>query len=207
MLWSILIAAIPSRYHSAQPLLFSLLETQNVAKMPDVELVYLMDNHRRRVGAKRNALLSLAQGEYVSFVDDDDEVAPDYVSRIHGAIMKARKQQPPVDVITFPQRATLSPAGVIHECTYSLEHFKKPMGERRSLAQTDKENVLAWTGPPAHTMVWRREIIKNLRFPEQQFGEDVIFVDEACKVAKTEMVLDGGPLYFYNYNEEKTATR
>ena len=72
MLWSILISAIPERFHTVQPLLFSLLETRSVARMPDIELCYLLDNKRRTVGAKRNALLDAARGEYVSFIDDDD---------------------------------------------------------------------------------------------------------------------------------------
>ncbi|MHC4094398.1 MAG: glycosyltransferase, partial [Planctomycetota bacterium] len=123
MLWSILISAIPERYHSAQPLLYSLLESQGVARRPDIELLTLMDNRRRSVGDKRNALLDLAVGEYVSFIDDDDLVAPIYVDKVYRAIVKARKQEPPVDVICFPQRATLVQHNVIHECSYSLAHY------------------------------------------------------------------------------------
>src|SRR3990167_4215726 len=135
MIWSIMISAIPERYHSAQPLLFSLLETQAVGRMPDVELVYLLDNKRRNVGAKRNALMSIATGEYVSFIDDDDQVAPDYVRRIYSAITKTRKASPPVDVICFGQRAHLQPHNVIHECSFSLEHFRnRPPAQRRQLS-------------------------------------------------------------------------
>ena len=200
--------AIPSRYHSVQPLLFSLLEKQSVARMPDVELCYFMDNRRRSVGEKRNVLLDMAQGEYVSFIDDDDEIAPDYVQRVHDAIVSSRKSKSPVDVICFPQRATLKPHNVIHECTYSLAHWRdrKPE-ERRALAPSDAQNTLNWSGPPAHTMVWRREILKGVRFPEKNFGEDVPWVDAACSMAKTEMVLNGQPLYFYNFDQEKSATR
>jgi len=208
MLWSILIAQIPERWHSVQPLLYSLLETQAVARRPEVELLALLDNRRRSVGAKRNALLAAAQGEYVSFIDDDDQVAPNYVDRILHAIAKARKQDPPVDVICFPQRATIMPGGVIHECSYSLAHYKqRPPDQRRQLAATNQENTLAWTGPPAHTMAWRREIVKDLQFPDKQFGEDVDFVDLACERAATEMSLDGGPLYYYNFSETGSATR
>ena len=105
MLWSILICGIPERYHTVQPLLFSLLERQSVARMADVELLYLLDNKRRSVGAKRNALLGEARGEYVSFIDDDDMVSGEYVRRIHDAIVEARKRETPVDVICFSQQA------------------------------------------------------------------------------------------------------
>ena len=135
MLWSVLISGIPERYHTVQPLLFSLLETQSAARIPDIELCYLLDNKRRTVGAKRNALLDMARGEYVSFIDDDDLVATDYVQRIHRAIGLARKSEAPADVICFPQRATLHPHMITHECTYSLAYWRDRKPEdRRQLA-------------------------------------------------------------------------
>jgi hypothetical protein len=207
VLWSILIAAIPERFHSAQPLLYSLLEKQAVSRLPDVEFLYLMDNRRWPVGTKRNALLGMATGDYVSFIDDDDEVAADYVRRIYSMLQLGSK----VDVLCFGQRATLQPHNVIHECSYSLQHFKRD--PRRQLAQIVGEDGkplpdrLAWSGPPAHTMVWRREIVKDLRFPEKTFGEDVSWVDQACERAKSEIQIPGEPLYFYKFNEATSATR
>ncbi len=203
MLWSILICGIPERYHSVQPLLYSLLEAQAIARRPDVELLFLMDNKRRTVGAKRNVLLATSAGEYISFIDDDDEVAPNYVDKILAEITKGRKESPPVDVICFSQRATLSPSGVIHECSYSLK-FKE-----RKLEQIDffPTNSLKWTGPPAHTMVWRRELTRIILFDNKNFGEDVDWVDQVCKRAKKEVQITGDPLYFYKFSEKGTATR
>ena len=209
MLWSILICGIPERFStSAHALLHDLLEKQKVAYRPDVELIYKLDNKRRSVGAKRNGLLRDALGDYICFVDDDDSVAPDYVQKVVSIIAKVRKGDPPTDVICFPQRAILKPSNVTHECTYSLQHFReREPADRRKLAQTSTPNTLAWTGPPAHTMVWRREVVKDVRFPEANFGEDASWVDQCCEGAKTEVVLTGEPLYFYNFDEAKTATR
>lgn len=214
MIWSILIPMIPERYHSAQGLLYSLLEGQSVARMPDVELIALLDNRRRPVGAKRNALLEMARGEYVSFIDDDDEVAADYVRRIRDAIIATRKTDEPADVICFRQLAHLQPHNVIHDCTYSLEFYRnrKP-GERRQLAPAfgpdgkPLPTTLLWTGPPAHTQVWRRELVKDIRFPEENFGEDASWVDLCCAKASSEVQLTGEALYNYKFDAEKTATR
>jgi len=214
MLWSILIPGIPERFHTVKPLLHTLLEKQNVARMPDVELLYLMDNKRRPVGAKRNDLLGMARGEYVSFIDDDDDVSPEYVDRIYKTIALARKQDTPTDVICFPQRAIIKQHGVKHECTYSIRHWKdrKPEARRVLAHRLDDKgaqvpDVLNWTGPPAHTMAWRREVVKDVAFPEKNFGEDTSWVDACCEKATTEIVLDGDALYYYNFNEETSATR
>ena len=213
-LWSILIAAIPERYHLMQPLLFSLLETQHVSRMSDVELVVFLDNKRRSVGEKRNALLDIANGEYISMIDDDDEVSPDYVRRVHDSLQQAKRTGKMPDVVCFGQRATLVQQGITHECTYSLACWRdrKPE-ERRQLAPAYDEkgatlpNVLLWTGPPSHTMAWRRDVIGDARFPETQFGEDVAWVDAVCERAKGEMQLGGAPLYFYKFDSERSATR
>ena len=214
MLWSILIAGIPDRYHTAQPLLYSLLEKQSVARMADVELLYLMDNKRRSVGAKRNALLDMAAGQYVSFIDDDDAVSDDYVRRIYRAVVETAKSERPADVICFRQLAHLQPHGIIHDCSYSLAHWSGREPERRrQLAPAPGPdgkplpNTLLWTGPPAHTMVWRREIALSARFPDKQFGEDADWVDAVCSKAAAEIQLGGDPLYHYNFDPERTATR
>lgn len=214
MIWSILISMIPERYHTAQGLLYSLLEGQSVARMPDVELLWLGDNKRRTVGAKRNALLDMARGEYVCFIDDDDEVAADYVRRLRDAIIATRKTPEPADVICFRQLAHLQPHNVVHDCTYSLEFYRnrKPE-ERRQLAPCigpdgkPLPTTLLWTGPPAHTQVWRRELVKGVRFPEENFGEDSAWVDACCALASSEVQLSGEPIYHYRFDAEKTATR
>lgn len=59
-------------------------------------LLKLRDDGDETIGMKRQRLLQSADTPYVAFVDDDDLVSPDYVSRIVGAI---REHDP--DVIGF----------------------------------------------------------------------------------------------------------
>lgn len=57
----------------------------------------LVDNRKRTTGAKRNDLIDLAKGEYVTFIDDDDWAGANYVQSILGAI----DQYPGTDCIVF----------------------------------------------------------------------------------------------------------
>jgi hypothetical protein len=170
-----------------------------------VELLYLLDNRRRLVGAKRNDLLHAARGEFISFIDDDDEVAINYIDKVLAGIVQARKAG--ADVVCFPQRATLSPAGITHECTYSIKHLERPLDQRRKLEPTSTPGTLNWSGPPAHTMVWRRELVKDIPFEDKQFGEDVLWCDIAASRAKGEVQLAGDPLYFYKFDADRSTTR
>ena len=66
--------------------LFDKLNEQ-ISKFQDkVELLVLIDNKKRTLGAKRNEMIGLAKGEYVVFIDDDDLVSEDYVESILEAI-------------------------------------------------------------------------------------------------------------------------
>ena len=77
---SVLIASVSSRLATKMPRIFRDLERQ--AKGKDAEVLVFLDDRKRSIGRKRNALVSIAQGEFVSFVDDDDRVAHDYVDRL-----------------------------------------------------------------------------------------------------------------------------
>ena len=51
-----------------------------------VEVLGLFNNGERPLGTYRQALLEAARGEYVSFVDDDDMVDPDFVPLVAAAM-------------------------------------------------------------------------------------------------------------------------
>jgi glycosyltransferase involved in cell wall biosynthesis len=62
-----------------------------------VQIIYLGDDQEMSVGEKRNLLMSMAKGEYMCFVDDDDRVTHNYVEAIMGDLL----QHPNKDVYTF----------------------------------------------------------------------------------------------------------
>ena len=58
----------------------------------DVEILLLFDNRHLTLGAKRNFILDRAKGDYISFIDDDDDISDDYIQ----TLLTASK-----DVMTF----------------------------------------------------------------------------------------------------------
>lgn len=78
--WSLLILTQPSRAALLARLTACLLP--QLLRAQGVDLVIAFFNSRLSLGAQRQKMTEEAQGEYVSIVDDDDLVAPDFIQRI-----------------------------------------------------------------------------------------------------------------------------
>jgi hypothetical protein len=193
ILLSVLVPGIPERWECGGILLGSI---HLQAKDKPVEILYLMDNLHMSVGRKRNILLSIAQGEYVSQVDDDDSVAGDYVDTLLAAIHQVRG----VDVIVFNQDCVHADSGLIERCKYGLG-FQYATGPIEG-----KPNERWWTGLPAHTACWRTDLVQDVEFPDGSFGEDSAWVKKAAEWATTEHRIER-VLYTYHFDPSKSRTR
>lgn len=182
MKFSILILSIPERLKKLSELL-DILRPQ-CENNPDVEILVLTDNRKRSVGSKRSSLLQLAQGEYLAFIDDDDLVSTDYVD----VILKTLRDYPDLDVLTFTQIVSF-PNGSLTMCKYSV-NFQYESGPGW------------WRGLPAHTMVWKRDLVKDIPFPNKDWQEDLDWCKVASKKVTRELIIED-ELYHYrkNYDE------
>ena len=101
---SILIPTLMVRSASLQELLDNL--NCQIAALADpwaVEIRINRDAGEKPVGRKRNELLAMARGRYVAFIDDDDQVAGDYIAEI----LTALARQPGVDCVVFAGELTV----------------------------------------------------------------------------------------------------
>lgn len=184
---SILICGTPARAASkALPLVGRLL-AQLYPDDKRVEVLYLLDNKKRSVGAKRQALLDIAQGEYIAYVDDDDDVAPEYCESILKAIATAPEKP---DVVTFDQIANI--AGNVGQVRFGLGN---PNDDFNPDAITRRN---AW-----HVCAWRRELAKQYTFPDLMDGEDWAWAEQLCAAAKTSVHIYA-VLHFYHFNPKTT---
>jgi hypothetical protein len=177
---SVLIPAIHTRRSSVD--LITLLTSTT---RPEIEVLVLMDNMKRSVGRKRQGLLDLAQGEYVAFVDDDDDFRVGY----QDSILAAARAHP--DVITFDSVCTINDGPwvkIYHRLGNPIEQY----------------NPKGFTRPPWHIHPIRREIAQRYRFPDINNGEDAVWLKQVWPDLKTEVRASEEPLYYYRYNSATT---
>lgn len=79
--WNILIPTLGQRSDRFLTLLSKLLP-QTETTNGDVHVTALWNNGERPLGAVRQSLVDGANGEYISFIDDDDQIPPFYVSKV-----------------------------------------------------------------------------------------------------------------------------
>lgn len=186
LLLSILTPAIPERWAALREL-NARIQEQIDCEQGAVEHLMFVDNRRRSVGRKRDALLRMARGKYVAFVDDDDAIAPDYVREILGAT----EQDP--DVITFLQCATISgESGTVEFKLGNVDETFKP-GE---ITKRD-----AW-----HVCAWRTSLAIGSGFPDSNYGEDRAYSAPLCKAVKSEVHIPK-ILHFYNYDPQTSRAQ
>ena len=157
----------------------------------DVEVIYLGDNKAMSVGEKRNMLLYLSSGDYVTFVDDDDEVKPDYVKKILNGI----QSEPDVFCYNVLKKVT-NQNGTTR--TQLMKHAKAH-GKNHS-----EKGVMYMI--PNHLSVIKREIAIREQFPHINLSEDHKWADKIIlhldREVRTEDVL-----YIYNDNKALSETR
>jgi ubiquinone/menaquinone biosynthesis C-methylase UbiE len=151
---------------------------QQIENKP-VEVLILSDNANRPVGTKRNNLLKLAKGKYVSFIDDDDRITDDYVDSILNEIYEWKS-----DVIVFDAEITFdgyNPKLVKYGREY--DYCEKPEAYYRH---------------PNHLMVHKKENITEY-FKDIKTGEDDEWALRMLPRIVTQSRINK-ILYYYDFN-------
>ena len=180
---SILICSLENRKSMLEKLL-AVLESQ---KTEDVEILINIDNKEKTVGRKRNELLLSAKGDYIAFVDDDDLVSNNYVSKILEAIKE-------------------SPDCVGIEGTFFIEGDPKIRNLFHSLKykqwSSDKTNYYRY---PNHLNPVKRTIALQVGFKDINAGEDGDYSDKLLPFLKVEKYICE-PIYYYYYSPTGSET-
>lgn len=182
---------IPS-YAARTETLFRLVRSlQAQPRSNEVEILVATDGGHTVVGAKRNRLVSAAVGRYIVHIDDDDEVAPNYIP----AILEAIDANPGVDAICLRGVRT-NPSREEVFFDYVVGGVDGVFGEDRALWRT-----------PNHLCPIRAELAKAVPFPRRTRGEDLEW-GKAIKPflrSQARAGAAGEVLYFYRWEPNKPA--
>jgi glycosyltransferase involved in cell wall biosynthesis len=194
---SILIPTLYSRMQKftvlAEKIMYQIKEnnlTQNI------ELIAHYDNKSIGLSKKRTDMLKNAQGDFITFLDDDDNIAPNYIESIYYTILK----HPQTDVITFNQH-----------CNVDGEKFvvKSDIKYDLTLQRTQKYNIFIRF--PWIWCIWRRDLIVNIPFIDpdsnkKNYGEDLFWLSKVKNKIHTETKIDK-ILHFYRFDPNETETQ
>jgi len=189
---SILICSILER----AKLLHRLLVCLKPQVTDEVEIITEIDNCEMSIGEKRNKLLLRASGDYVAFIDDDDLVSGDYISKI----LTATK--------TSPDCCSLQ-GEISHVITI---HTKKTSQQRTRIIKRRQrvnhvffhsieydhwfEDCGVYYRCPNHLNAIKRDIALQVGFPSKNSGEDHDFSTQVFPLLKTEAKIEG-TIYYY----------
>jgi len=162
-----------------------------------VEICALMDNRSIEIAEKRNSLLTIATGNFLTFLDDDDLVSTNYLY----SLVKTIEDNPNVDCITFNQLCSID--GLPLEVTFGLGNPHEKLVRQGNLYNPIKR-------PPYHVCAWKSEIAKTVKFevvhsPSGQSIEDINWVSRLYPLCKKSFHIND-TLHYYVYNTESTCS-
>jgi glycosyltransferase involved in cell wall biosynthesis len=182
---SILICTIPSRL-DVIPDLIQRLNRDALGK--PVEVIWLGDNKSMTVGAKRNHLISMATGEYIAFIDDDDWVSDNYIART----LEYIDQNPGTDCFT--------PAGTITRDGKHTQNYHFDLAHGRNY----NRQGIAYRSPN-HICIVKRNKVKNIPFPKKSLSEDNVWASKIRKELVSQVNMPDVHYYYqFSYNGTET---
>ena len=158
--------------------------------------------HQQNAGQStaRNNGIKKATGDYISFIDGDDEIKPSFINDL---------------LSTFNDNTSLSVCGIHYKRlkTKTAENvYIKPLRPRHK-SESKKAYVLyllAIDGRMYSSVnkLYKTDIVKQLQFDKSlNFAEDTKFVLDYLKKSAGEISFVLKPLYIYNFGTETSTIR
>lgn len=139
----------------------------------------------------RNYGLERAQGEYVTFVDTDDYVEPNWAEKLYIA---AKKENADMAVCGF-ERIDLKTNKVISKDMIGFGNTVKEVNF--------KDDFVAFINPSPWNKVYKRELVKDFRFlPFRGFNDAMFLMSSYTKIRKIAFVPEVLYHYYLRYDSQ-----
>lgn len=189
---SILICSTHTRRNTFLPkcldMVYGQYESLSSKQQEQVEIIVLVDNKKMMLGDKRNKAINISQGEYYSFIDDDDRISGDYILTLLNAINEYAP-----DVITFLADVSIN-GDDPKPCRYSIDYV------------SDQNTANQYNRLPNHICCVKSEIGKQVSFPNIKYGEDSGYSKLLRPLLNNETHIPRA-LYYYDFNSDTTETQ
>ena len=154
--------------------------------------IHVVHQQNGGLSSARNTALDLAQGKYIAFLDSDDFVAPNWISRTVELL-----EQKNLDAVIY--EATLVDGD--DNITGTRFHvYDEPTEESPFTAWekivTDKVGSQVWKA------VYRRELWQSIRFPVGRFYEDMPVTHRVYMNMSRNVLFLPECLYYYRLNDQ-----
>ena len=163
--------------------------------------IKLVHQENAKQSAARNHGIRLATGKYICFIDDDDEVAPDFIEKL-------------LQPFNQPDTA-LSVCGIHYKRLKQnsvSDVYTNPIRKQRT-SETQKAYILyllAIDGRMYSSVnkLYKANIVKKISFDEKlNFAEDTKFVLDYLNHTKSQVRFVLEPLYIYNFGTETSTIK
>lgn len=181
--WSILIPTMSGREQKLHGLLTSIREKVNrIAPLLRLDICIDYDNRESSVGTKRQRLLKRAQGKYLSFIDDDDDITDAYIEDL--------REMMAGNFHTMRLRGAITGG---FEFVHTTE-----MTASQPMATSGDHPI--FQRPPNHLNPMLSDIAKLIPFKNATVGEDMDWAVALARtgILKSEYRTEGRTHYIYN---------
>ena len=171
---------------------------KNFQKIPNIKYVQLKEN--KGLGNARNIGISMAQGEYLTFVDSDDWVDLDLYKVV---IDKLKNSDAEIAIYGIINEFTNQKSSCIRY-QYLFDNTINNEQALRLLAKSQNNNY--FLSAVVWNKVYRTSVLKNnnLKFLIDSYWEDDIFSFEV--LLQVEQVLIVPEVYYHYYNRPNSIT-
>ena len=154
--------------------------------------ITIIDKPNGGAGSARNIGLDISSGEYIKFVDADDYLKLDIIDKMYN-IAKENN----VSLVRGNHQTILGPIKIMDTCSWS--NLK---GNQIVDVNKNKNYIITET-PGIGNKLIKRELLDNIRFPEQTKWEDLAIMPVIIASSEKVYHLDE-PVYNYRVNMNTT---